>query len=204
MTLKSSQDSYKIYISGVGGQGIIKSSIILGESAIASGLNVVMSEIHGMAQRGGVVFTELKMGNAQSSIIEEGQANLLISFEPMEAVRVMNKSSKDTTFVVNTAPIMPFNISNSEFPYPKLEDILTELKSNSNSLFAFNAEKIAEESGNMLAMNMVMLGAAAAIEGFPIKKESLIKAMDENLPPNSLDINHKAFEMGYQQVKSRK
>lgn len=195
-------DSYNIYISGVGGQGIIKFSIILGEAAINTSYKVVMSEIHGMAQRGGVVFTELKIGNSNSSIIPEGESDLLISFEPLEALRVMNKANKDTVFIVNTSPIMPFNIANSKYPYPDVKSIIKEIESNSSSVFTLNAEKIAEESGNILSMNMVMLGAAAAIKGFPIKKEDLINAMNENLPLKTLEINKKAFERGYDSVKS--
>ena len=120
---------YNIYICGVGGQGIIKTSIVIGEAAMKSSMGVVMSEVHGMAQRGGVVSTELKIGDSKSAIIEKGSTNLLIAFEPMEALRAISKASKDTYVVVNTSPIMPFNIIGSEVPYPAVSDILDELKS---------------------------------------------------------------------------
>ncbi|HML05099.1 MAG TPA: indolepyruvate oxidoreductase subunit beta, partial [Methanobacterium sp.] len=155
--------SYNIYICGVGGQGIIKTSIVIGEAAMKSDLGVVMSEIHGMSQRGGVVSTELKIGDSRSPIIEEGSADLLIAFEPMEALRAVSKANEDTYVIVNTSPIMPFNIQGSEVPYPKVSAILDELKSKVKQVFAMDAEKMAKEAGHVLSLNMVMLGGATAI-----------------------------------------
>ena len=101
---------YNIYISGVGGQGIIKTSTVIGEAAMKSSMPVVMSEVHGMAQRGGGVSTELKIGDAYSPIIENGSADLLISFEPIEALRAIPKISDKTSVIVNKSPIYPFNL----------------------------------------------------------------------------------------------
>ena len=101
--------AYNIYISGVGGQGIIKTSTVIGEAAIKKGLPVVMSEIHGMAQRGGVVSTQLKIGDAHSPIIKKSGANLLLAFEPLEALRAISQISRDSYVVTNTSSVMPFN-----------------------------------------------------------------------------------------------
>ena len=138
--------SYNIYICGVGGQGIIKTSIVIGEAAMKSNMGVVMSEVHGMAQRGGVVSTELKIGDSKSPIIENSSTDLLIAFEPMEALRAISKASEDTYVVVNTSPIMPFNIIGSEVPYPDVSDILDELKSKVKGVFALDAEKAAKDA----------------------------------------------------------
>lgn len=216
---------YSIYISGVGGQGIIKTSIVIGEAAMKMGMPVVMSEIHGMAQRGGVVSTELKIGSARSPIIPLGDADLLVAFEPLEALRAIDKISqyglvsknngpvskngpvsnddyvgKNGYVVTNTAPIMPFNISASENPYPEISLILEELGSKSKELFALDALKIAQEAGHILSLNMVMLGGAAAVPGFPVDKEMLMDSMKDNLPEKSLPINLKAFEEGFRAV----
>lgn len=195
---------YNIYICGVGGQGIIKTSIVIGEAAISGGNEVVMTEIHGMAQRGGVVSTELKIGDSKSSIIEEGKANLLLAFEPLEAARAVSKANKNSTIIFNTSSIMPFNISASENPYPQLSDIIKTLKCKSENVFALDAEKIAKEAGHILSLNMVMLGAATAVSGFPLKKEIILDSMRSNLPEKSLQINMKAFEDGFNFVKSGK
>lgn len=193
---------YNIYICGVGGQGIIKTSIVIGEAAMKSGMGVVMSEVHGMAQRGGVVSTELKIGDSKSPIIEKSNTDLLIAFEPMEALRAISKASKDTYVVVNTSPIMPFNIIGSEVPYPEIPDILDELKSKVKDVFALDAEKAAKDAGHILSLNMVMLGGATAVSGFPIDKEAVLKSMKANLPQKSIPINMKAYEKGFEFVSS--
>ncbi len=194
--------SYNIYISGVGGQGIIKTSTVIGEAAMKSDLPVVMSEVHGMAQRGGSVSTELRIGSIYSPIIELGTSNLLISFEPVEALRAVAKISDESYVILNTNPIYPFNLNESEINYPDVTDILNELKDKSKEVYAMDADKIAKEAGHPLSMNMVMLGAAAAVEGFPIEKETILTSMKANLPEKSLDINLKAFNNGYRFVNS--
>ena len=192
--------TYNIYISGVGGQGIIKTSNVIGEAAMKRHMPVVMSEVHGMAQRGGGVSTELKIGKAYSPILKNGTANLLISFEPVEALRAIPKISPETYVVVNTSPIYPFNIKHSEIKYPNIDEILDELKNKSAKVFVVEADKIAKESGHILSMNMVMLGGAAAVKGFPIDKKSILDSMQTNLPEKSLKINLKAFEEGFCRV----
>jgi indolepyruvate ferredoxin oxidoreductase beta subunit len=201
--MENQMKHYNIYISGVGGQGIIKTSTVIGEAAMKSRMPVVMSEVHGMAQRGGGVSTELKIGDSYSPIIENGSADILISFEPVEALRAIPKISNNTYVIVNKSPIYPFNLRESEIPYPDIEIILEELNNKSREVFALDANKIANESGHPLSMNMVMLGSATAINGFPLKKEIIIDSMKVNLPEKSLDINLKAFENGFSFVKSR-
>jgi indolepyruvate ferredoxin oxidoreductase beta subunit len=193
---------YNIYISGVGGQGIIKTSIIIGEAAMNKGLNVVMSEIHGMAQRGGGVSTELKIGDTKSPIIQEGGADLLIAFEPVEALRALPKISSDTFMVINNSTIMPFNILKSDISYPDVSTIFDELKSVSPNLMVLDAEKIAKNAGNILSLNMVMLGGTLAVPDFPIDKNNVIESMKDNLPEKSLDINLKALNKGFDLLKS--
>ena len=195
-------EPYNIYISGVGGQGIIKTSTVIGEAAMKSSMPVVMSEVHGMAQRGGGVSTEMKIGEAYSPIIENGSADILISFEPIEALRAIPKISCKTFVVVNKSPIYPFNLRESEISYPEVEIILEELDNKSMKVFALDADEIARESGHILSMNMVMLGSATAVNGFPIKKDVIIDSMVANLPEKSLNINLMAFEKGFDFVKS--
>lgn len=193
--------AYRIYISGVGGQGIIKTSVVIGEAAMKTGQEVVMSEIHGMAQRGGGVSTELKIGHSHSSIIADGTADLLLAFEPLEALRALPKTSKNTQVVMNTSRILPFNIQASEHPYPSLEDILAEMHSKTSEVKAMDAVKIATRAGHILAMNMVMLGAALTVQGFPLDKDTLMESMKANLPERTIPINTRAFEEGFAAFK---
>ncbi|MEA1939418.1 MAG: indolepyruvate oxidoreductase subunit beta [Candidatus Caldatribacteriota bacterium] len=191
---------YKIQLIGVGGQGTIKASTIIGEAAMKKGLNVVMSEVHGMAQRGGTVITEFKIGDADSPLIEEGAADLMIAFEPSEALRAINKVNKNSFVIVNSSPIIPFTVSLGISEYPELSSIFEELKTKINHLIIIDAQKIAKEAGNIISENMVLLGAACATPGFPIRKELIIKSMKENLPPKSLEVNLRAFEEGFSQI----
>ncbi|NYB51913.1 MAG: indolepyruvate oxidoreductase subunit beta [Methanobacteriaceae archaeon] len=194
---------YNIYISGVGGQGIIKTSVIMGEAAMKNNLPVVGGEIHGMAQRGGVVSTQMKMGDSHSPLIEEGKADLLLAFEPLEALRAINMVNPDTYVVMNTSPIYPFNIRQSKQPYPHLSTILGDLKQRAKRVIAMDAENMAKKAGHILSVNMVMLGGAAAVPGFPLDKEIIIKSMQDNLPEKSIPVNRKAFEAGYKFCSDR-
>lgn len=192
---------YKIQLIGVGGQGTIKASTIIGEAAMKKGLNVVMSEVHGMAQRGGTVVTEFKIGEAHSPLIEEGAADLMIAFEPAEALRVLNKINQESFVIVNSSPIVPFTVSLGISEYPEMSSIFDELKAKIKNLSIIDAEKIAKEAGSIISENMVLLGAAVATPNFPIEKDLIIRSMKENLPPKSIETNLKAFEMGFKEVK---
>ena len=189
--------AYNIYICGIGGQGIIKTSIVIGETALSKDMNVVMSEIHGMSQRGGVVSTELKIGDDESPIIQEGGADLILSFEPVEALRALHKSNKDSIIVTNTSPVLPSTINQQDVDYPEVDTIIKELESKVSKVYAINANKMAKDAGHPLSMNMAMLGAATAISTFPIEKDDVIEIMKENLPPKTIEINLKAFDEGY-------
>lgn len=189
---------YNIYICGVGGQGIIKTSVIIGEAAMSQGLNVVMSEIHGMSQRGGSVSTELKIGDYNSSIIPEHGADMLLSFEPIETVRGLDKVNDDTKIVFNTHPIVP---ASSDKPYPGVGNITDVLKENFKHVLPIDGTKLAMDAGNVLALNMVLLGAVTADDKFPLSKESVIAAMKNNLKPKFHELNLKAIESGYNWIK---
>ncbi len=192
---------YKIHLAGVGGQGTIKTSTIIGEAAIKKGLNAVMSEVHGMAQRGGIVTTDIKIGDAHSPLIEAGDADLVIGFEPAETLRSLGKVGEKTYVITNSARIVPFTVSLGISSYPNKEEILKELKNKVKRLYIIDAETLANEAGNILSLNMVLLGGAAAIENFPIDEETIIETMKENLPPKTIEINLKAFRLGYAAVK---
>ena len=190
--------SYNIYISGVGGQGIIKTSVIIGEAAMNQGFNVVMSEIHGMSQRGGSVSTELRIGDFKGSIIPDGKADMLLSFEPIETIRGIHKANKNTKIVYNTHPIIP---SSSSTSYPSVEKITSALKENFTHVLPIDATNLALEAGSILSLNMVLLGTVTADDNFPLSKDSVVKAMKNNLHERFHDLNLKAIEKGYNSIK---
>lgn len=197
----SDNKNYSIYISGVGGQGIIKTSVIIGEAAMLEGYDVVMSEIHGMSQRGGSVSTELKIGNFKSSIVEESKADLILAFEPIEVLRGLNKANKDTTLIFNTFPIVPSTLTQTGETYPEIDDIINNLKDNFDSVYPIEGNGLAVDAGSILSLNMVLLGACVANDDFPLSKETVETAMKNNLAPKFHEMNLKAIENGYNAIK---
>ncbi len=195
--------NYSIYISGVGGQGIIKTSVIIGEAAMLEGYDVVMSEIHGMSQRGGSVSTELKIGNFKSSIVEESKADLILAFEPIEVLRGLNKANKDTTLIFNTFPIVPSTLTQTGETYPEIDDIINNLKDNFDSVYPIEGNGLAVDAGSILSLNMVLLGACVANDDFPLSKETVETAMKNNLAPKFHEMNLKAIENGYNAIKDK-
>ena len=195
----SYKKSYQIYIIGVGGQGTIKTATIIGEAAMAQGLNVVMSEVHGMAQRGGTVVTELKIGDSLSPLNEKYSADLLLAFEPSELLRATSIIGKDTNIIASCSSIIPFTVSLGISKYPDINQIIERLGEKVVHLHLIDAEKIAKEAGHIITANIVILGAALATPQFPLKKENIIESMKQNLPIKSIDMNIKALEMGYKE-----
>ena len=200
---QSEDVSYSIYISGVGGQGIIKTSVIIGEAAMLEGYDVVMSEIHGMSQRGGSISTELKIGKFKSSIVEESKADLILAFEPIEVLRGLNKANKETTLIFNTFPIVPSTLTQTGETYPEIDDIISNLKDNFESVYPLDASVLAKDAGSILSLNMVLLGACVANDSFPLSKETVETAMKHNLAPKFHEMNLKAIENGYNAIKDK-
>lgn len=196
------KDCYKIYLIGVGGQGTIKTATIIGEAAMAQGLNAVMSEVHGMAQRGGTVVTEIKVGKANSPLIERNSADLVLAFEPSELLRVLSRIGKDSRVIANRSVIIPFTVSLGISEYPDKVQMFDKLRKEINHLYLIDAEKLARKAGNIITVNMVILGAVLAISGFPVKKEAIIVSIQRNIPAHTVDVNLQALELGYEQLVS--
>jgi len=188
---------YSIYITGVGGQGVVKTSIVIGYACIKKGLNVVTSEIHGMSQRGGVVPVEVRIGEVNGPIIKSRGADLLLAFEPLEALRSLPKINRNTFAVVNTSEIIPFTSSLGLSQYAKSGAYIEELKKFVDIVIPLDADGIAKRVGSPILSNMVILGAGAASLHFPIEKEYIEDAIKEAFKPQFVALNIKAFNEGY-------
>jgi indolepyruvate ferredoxin oxidoreductase beta subunit len=197
-----SKRCYKIYLIGIGGQGTIKTATIIGEAAMFQGLNVVMSEVHGMAQRGGTVVTEIKIGQAESPLIEKNAADLILAFEPSEILRTLDKIGNQTRVIANSSTIIPFTVSLGISEYPDKNQLFAKLKKEVDNFHLIEAEKLAKNAGNLIATNIVLLGAALAIPEFPIEKEMIIESVRKNLPARLININLNALEVGYKEFSS--
>lgn len=182
-----------IMIVGVGGQGTLLTSRIIGKAALSAGLDVKISEVHGMAQRGGSVVTFVRFGDKVCEpVVEEGQADVIIAFERLEALRYAHFLKKDGTLVVNDARIDPMTVVIGAKEYP--ENILEKLLEN-HELHAIDGQKLALELGNSKVLNSVVLGFAASFIGF--SKELWLDTVASTVPPKTVEINKKAFELGY-------
>jgi indolepyruvate ferredoxin oxidoreductase beta subunit len=190
-------ETKRLVIVAVGGQGNLLASSVLGEAALLCGIPLNMSEIHGMAQRGGVVESSLVFGDAKSTIISDGEADVLVGFEPADTLRALSKCNADTVVITNLAPLMPFTVNIGQGVYPDLKQLQELIRKKTARLIAFNAAALAKEAGNSLAVNMVLLGALIQTGVLPLSVEEVKEAMSTKTKKAFLDSNLKAFDLGF-------
>ncbi|MCB2146088.1 MAG: indolepyruvate oxidoreductase subunit beta [Deltaproteobacteria bacterium] len=187
----------RLIIVAVGGQGNLLASKVLGQAALLSGVPVRMSEIHGMAQRGGVVESAIVFGDASSTIISDSEADVLVGFEPSETLRAMNKCNAGTTVITNLAPLPPFTVAIGRGTYPDLDQVQDLIKAKTRRLIAFDAVERATAAGNVMSVNIVLLGALIQTGILPIPKENLVEAIRTKTKKAFVDVNLKAFDLGF-------
>ena len=181
-----------IMIVGVGGQGTLLTSRILGGIIVDAGYDVKLSEVHGMAQRGGSVVTFVRYGEKVAEpIVEEGQADVLIAFEMLEALRYAHFLKKDGVIIVNEQRIDPITVVTGAASYPEniIENLEKEYK-----VYRVNAMEEALKLGNSKVFNVIVLGVAAGHMDF--SKEAWLKVIEKTVPPKTLEMNKKAFLLG--------
>lgn len=187
-------EKLNVMIVGVGGQGTLLASRIIGNVAMKKGYDVKMSEVHGMAQRGGSVVTYLKLADkVYSPIIEKSDADIILGFEELESLRWIDYLKKDGKIIINTQKIDPMPVIIGKRKYP--EGIVDKIKDNYRDVTVIDALKMAKEAGNIKAVNTVIIGQFAKAGN--IEKEIWIEAIKETVPRKFLDVNLNAFEAGY-------
>ncbi len=186
-------DTKNIMIVGVGGQGTLLTSRILGGLATGAGYDVKLSEVHGMAQRGGSVVTFVRYGDEVAEpIVEEGCADVIIAFERLEAMRYAHYLKPDGALVVNDWRIDPMPVVIGQAQYP--EDILDILKKD-HKVYAVDATEESKKLGNPKVFNLIVLGLAAQHMDFT--KDEWYKVIEKTVPPKTIEINKQAFDVGY-------
>lgn len=186
-------ETKNIMIVGVGGQGTLLTSRILGSLAINAGHDVKLSEVHGMAQRGGSVVTFVRYGETVAEpIVEEGQADVLIAFERLEAMRYLQFLKPDGVVIVNDQRIDPITVVTGVAKYP---DGILETIQQEHKLYTVDAMSEAKLLGNSKVFNIIVLGLAAQHMNF--SKEEWLNVIETTVPPKTVEINKKAFEIGY-------
>ena len=187
-----------LLITGVGGQGAILASDIIGKAAVVSGLPIRAAETHGMAQRGGSVVNHIRLGFDLGSMIPKKGADIMLALEPMEAVRYIDFLKDGGVIIVNTQTVIPVTVTSGLAKYPDIQEILDTL-SEKYIVKAFNADELAYEAGSRLAMNVAMVGAVSGY--LPIPKETLLESVKALVPQKTVEVNVRAFEMGRKKVE---
>ena len=191
-------ETKRLIIVAVGGQGNLLASKVLGEAALLADIPVRMSEIHGMAQRGGVVESAVVFGDADSTIISDAEADVLLGFEPSETLRALNKCNADTVVITNTAPLPPFTVAIGKGTYPDLQELQELIRNKTARLIAFDAQTLAKQAGNIMSLNMVLLGSLIQTGIMPVSADDVKEAIRTSTKKAFVDINIKAFELGFE------
>ncbi len=182
-----------VMIVGVGGQGSLLASKLLGHLLMSQGYDVKVSEVHGMSQRGGSVVTYVRYGDAvYSPVIDKGEADYIVSFEALEAARWMAYLKEGGVIVTNTQQIDPMPVITGAMKYP--EDVIGKMKAAGINVDALDCLKLAEEAGSSKAVNVVLLGRLS--HHFDIDEEAWMASLEAIVPSRFLEMNKKAFELG--------
>jgi indolepyruvate ferredoxin oxidoreductase beta subunit len=197
------KDSCRIVVVGVGGQGVLFASKVISHAALLKGKNVVMSEVHGMAQRGGVVTCNVCIGDMRSPLVGDCEADVILGFEPVETYRSLAKANPDTRIITSTSPLVPVGVSIGLEKYPDVNLLFDEIKKVTKKLTPLDSASLALEVGSFITENAVLLGALAATAECPLEKEKILEALKSNVPQKAIEMNVKAFELGFNSVSNK-
>jgi len=185
-----------IYMVGVGGQGIITASRIIGDAAILAKKNVLLSETHGMAQRGGSVVCTARIGDFQSPLIPPGKVDAILSFEILETIRSACYASRETFVISSTERIVPMSVSAQKIRYPTVEEVRTAVLASSKNFISIDAIKLAQEAGARMSTNVVMVGALVGTGITGIERKDFEEAIRMNIS-TKVNENLRAFGRGF-------
>lgn len=190
-------DCYRVFLTGVGGQGTLLATTVLAEAAIHAGHHVLASEVHGMAQRGGVVESTVMIGDIKSPIISDGEADVLLGFEPVETYRAIGKCSADSVVISNSVPVMPHSVAIGKGSYPEVEKLFAFIRGRVKKLLTLNAQALAEQAGSLLSANVVMVGALARSGVLPVSREAFEETIRTKTKAAFVEANLRAFDLGF-------
>lgn len=186
----------RVFLTGVGGQGTLTATTLLARTALDAGIPVTSGEIHGMAQRGGVVESTLLLGGYLSPTISRGEADVLLGFELLEILRALPILRPGGIIVGNAETIQPVGVCLGRECYPPLEVVLAAAKAHAGSVVLVPCQTLAAQAGTAKAANTVLLGAAAAVNALPFDLAALTRSVDRYLAPKLVPVNRKALELG--------
>ena len=187
-----------LFLSGVGGQGILLASEVISSACLNAGFDVKQSEVHGMAQRGGSVISHIRFGRkVYSPLIELGDADIVVAFEMLEALRYLPYMNRHTKVVVNTQKMLPAPVATGVVTYPA--DVLEQLTQRDITIFPIDAFEIAKSAGETRAVNMVLVGALSSL--LPLDEKVFLDAITERIPEKIRNVNTQAFLKGKETLR---
>jgi indolepyruvate ferredoxin oxidoreductase beta subunit len=199
--MRATVEELSIIICGVGGQGVVLMSELLGHAVVREKLSIRGSEVLGMAQRGGSVVSNIRIGSEfHAPLVPEGRCDIMVVLEPSEALRNIKYLSGSSLVILNTRRIIPFTVFIDKSTYPELEIVIKKLNEVADNVIAIDASQIAEESGSLLSTNIAMLGALFGIGRIPVDVETMKAVIRKKLPARTMITNIKAFDLGYATV----
>ena len=201
------EEPLNIIITGVGGQGNVIASQILGSAAVEDGFYVSIGETYGAAQRGGAVMSHVRLSKQSQygSLIPQGRTHIILGFEPIECLRTLGSfGNKETKVIVNPRPIYPIDVRAGMAKYPALDDILRAIKELVSSVQVIEATELAKEAGDPIMQNIVMVGCLAGSELTPVKIEAFEEVIDMVFAKKRPEANLKAFELGVKAIRKTK
>lgn len=187
-----------LIIAGVGGQGSILASHMVAIAAIQDGLRARVGETFGAAMRGGAVASHVRIGkDVHAPLVPKDSADIVLALEPLEGLRnIVDFLGKGGLLITNTRPWLPVDVNIGRAEYPSMESIKEAAKKLGGEVVEIDATTLAQQAGNVRTMNTVMLGALASTGKLPISKDTLKQVIQENVPPKTIDVNQRAFELG--------
>jgi indolepyruvate ferredoxin oxidoreductase beta subunit len=202
--IKIANDPMNVIIAGVGGQGNVLASLILGRYFVGQGFKVTIGETYGVSQRGGAVMSQLRVSSSRqpAPLMPTARAHLVVSLEPVEGLRMLVQfGNPEVTVLTNTRPWLPMSVLAGEREYPPVHQVLDSMREYSQALWKVNATEIALDLGGAILSNIVMLGALQASELLPLAEEGMRQALEDSLPAKRLAQNLEAFAQGRQAVE---
>ncbi|NQU66241.1 MAG: 2-oxoacid:acceptor oxidoreductase family protein [SAR324 cluster bacterium] len=200
MTNNDKSDRFKVLVVGVGGQGVLTVARIMGEAALLSGMNVTVGQLHGMSQRGGAVSSTVIMGPGRTAMINAGQADVVLGFEPLEVMRAIPLMSEKTNVIISKSRVVPFILAMQDKPYPDFENIMAEIEFKTSQIYPVDVTALISKTGSARSLNFLMLGALAGLGLLPFDHKILWEAVEKRIDPRFLEANRGAFNLAMESI----
>ncbi len=186
----------RILLVGVGGHGVVTAARMLGEAGRELGIPTRIGQIHGMSQRGGSVESTVVFGPGQTALVGDGEADVVLGFEPLETARAMGRMSPRTMVVANCDRVSPYDMSRRGDPYPDLDELFASVAKVASRVVVTDALKLAQTAGDARTLGAVLIGAAMGLGALPFESSSMLAAIERACPPAALEANRRAFASG--------